>query len=97
MHHRPPYRPFLRTLFAAATLALVATAPARAETPDPANWEAVLDAARGQTVYFHAWGGEPRINAFISWAGDTVKGRHGVSVEQVKVSDTANVDRKSVV
>ena len=91
MHHRPPYRPFLRTLLAAATLALVATAPARAETPDPANWEAVLDAARGQTVYFHAWGGEPRINAFISWAGETLKERHGVSVEQVKVSDTANV------
>jgi len=74
----------------AVALALAA-APATAEAPDPADWPAVLEAARGETVYFHAWGGEPRINAFIDWAGAQLDARHGVSVEHVKVGDTANV------
>ncbi|PVB60230.1 ABC transporter substrate-binding protein [Labrenzia sp. 011] len=56
-----------------------------------AEWQATLDAARGQTVYFHAWGGEPRINAFIGWASREVERDYGVRVVHVKVSDTASV------
>lgn len=56
-----------------------------------AEWQSVLYAARGQTVYFHAWGGEPRINAYIQWAAREVERDHGVRVVHVKVSDTANV------
>ncbi|WP_209015281.1 ABC transporter substrate-binding protein [Roseibium limicola] len=55
------------------------------------NWQEVLDTARGQEVYFHAWGGEPGINAYISWAAEKVSAQYGVSVIQVKVSDTGNV------
>lgn len=81
----------LRFLIASFTaLALFANARA-AELPDPANWEAVLTEARGETVYFHAWGGEPRINDYIAWAGDVVAGRFGIRVIHVKVSDTAEV------
>jgi putative thiamine transport system substrate-binding protein len=57
--------------------------------PDPARWDAVLTEARGQTVYWHAWGGSPLVNAFIAWAGDTIRERHGVRVEHVKVADIA--------
>ncbi|HSG94935.1 MAG TPA: ABC transporter substrate-binding protein, partial [Afifellaceae bacterium] len=74
-----------------ASLTVAATAAAGGQTPDPKNWDAVLSEARGQTVYFHAWGGEPRINGYIAWAGRTVKERHGVSVVHVKVTDTASV------
>ncbi|WP_244570901.1 ABC transporter substrate-binding protein [Stappia sp. TSB10GB4] len=83
----------MRGALLAATLALpltVATGRA-AEAVDPAAWNEVLAQAKGQTVYFHAWGGEPRINAYIAWAGEQVKQRHGITVEQVKVDDTANV------
>ena len=80
-----------RTL-CAALLALLATMPAsRAQQPDPGNWDALLAEARGETVYFHAWGGEPRINAYIGWAGDEVARRYGITLKQVKVDDTANV------
>jgi putative thiamine transport system substrate-binding protein len=89
---------FLRLhLAAGAALAVglvLATVPPalRAETaPDPADWQAVLAEAKGQTVYFHAWGGEPRINAYIAWAGERLQSEHGVTVEHVKVDDTANV------
>ena len=79
----------------AAFIAIVmAAAPASADDPDPQNWDAVLAEARGQTVYFHAWGGEPIINDYIAWAGSEVEKRHGVRVVQVKVDDTASVVSK---
>jgi putative thiamine transport system substrate-binding protein len=70
-----------------APLALSATGPAVAT--DAANWDKVLTEARGETVYFNAWGGSDNINAYIQWAGDEVKSRFGVTVVQVKLDDTA--------
>ncbi|MDH3195721.1 MAG: ABC transporter substrate-binding protein [Hyphomicrobiales bacterium] len=84
----------MKTLFAGLIVLAAAALPARAADPDPKNWDAVLDEARGQTVHFHAWGGEARINEFIAWAGRSVKDRHGVSLVHVKVTDTANVVSK---
>ena len=56
-----------------------------------AHWSAIERQARGQTVYFNAWGGSPAINAYIQWAAGEVKQRFGVQVEHVKVTDTADV------
>ena len=78
-------------IFLAAVAIIVSILSARAEIPDPANWDAVLAEAKGETVYFHAWGGDPRINDYIAWAGETMLQRFGVRVIQVKVSDTAEV------
>lgn len=71
-----------------ALSALVAS-PVLAE-PDPADWDGVLNQARGQTVYWNAWGGATATNAFIRWAGDVVEDRYGVKVDHVKLSDTAD-------
>ncbi|AVO36628.1 ABC transporter substrate-binding protein [Pukyongiella litopenaei] len=71
----------------ALTVALAATLfspPALAD-----DWQAVLQAARGQTVYWNAWGGDDRTNAFIAWVGEQTERRYGVSVRQVKLTDTA--------
>jgi putative thiamine transport system substrate-binding protein len=73
---------------AALVLAVLFAAPARA-APDPANWPAVLAEAREETVYFNAWGGDPRINDYIAWAAATVEQRFGVRIVHVKLSDTA--------
>jgi putative thiamine transport system substrate-binding protein len=78
-------------LLIALLVVMLAAAPAGAETPDPADWSAVLSEAKGQTVYFHAWGGEPRINDYIAWAGRRVAERFDVRVLHVKVSDTAEI------
>jgi putative thiamine transport system substrate-binding protein len=68
-----------------ATLAaLLLATPAVAD-----NWQATLDAARGQTVYWNAWGGDERTNAFIAWVGSETERLYGVRVEQVKLSSTA--------
>ena len=31
------------------------------------DWQKTLEEARGQTVYFNAWGGSQTINAYIQW------------------------------
>ena len=54
------------------------------------DWQTVLDAARGQTVYFHAWGGDPKINDFIAFVGAEAEARYGVKVEQVKLAATSD-------
>ncbi|KEO59981.1 ABC transporter substrate-binding protein [Thioclava indica] len=58
-------------------------------TPALADWAQTQAEAKGQTVYFNAWGGDPRTNAFIDWVSEQMQARHGVTVEQVKLSDTA--------
>ena len=73
---------------ATAALALMAL-PAVAE-PDPTNWSEVLAEAEGQTVYWHAWGGSTTTNAFIDWVGQRVSEEAGVTLEHVKLTDTAD-------
>ena len=68
---------------------LIAALACAAATPALADWQDTLTAARGQTVYWNAWGGDQRTNDFIAWVGEQTRERYGVSVEQVKLSDTA--------
>lgn len=82
-------RRFLQGFATVSLLAVLATGPTLAA--EPADWDGIKDAAKGQTVYFHAWGGEPRINAYIDWVAGELKQQYGVTLEHVKVDDTANV------
>jgi putative thiamine transport system substrate-binding protein len=82
-----PRRRALRAL-GAAVLSCVLASPAGA-APETRNWAAIAAAARGQTVYWNAWAGDERTNAFIAWVGAEVKQRYGVSVQQVNLKDTA--------
>ena len=93
-HPEPIRRLVIGALIGAALVVplIGAATPSQADTwPEPSDWASVLEEATGQTVYFHAWGGDTRINDYIRWAGDQVEARYGVTVEHVKVSDTANV------
>lgn len=55
-----------------------------------AEWDSILDQARGQTVYWHAWGGDPKINDFITWIGDKAAERYGITLEHVKLAATSD-------
>lgn len=66
-----------------------ASALASDKAPNPADWASVEKAAKGQTVYFNAWGGAPNINDYIAWVGRELKQRYGVTLEHVKLDDTA--------
>ena len=77
----------LHRLLAGALVALtVAASPVRAQA---AEWSAIVAKARGQTVNWNAWGGDEKTNAFIAWVGAEVDRRYGVSVNHVKLKDTA--------
>jgi putative thiamine transport system substrate-binding protein len=47
-------------------------------------------AAKGQSVYFNAWGGDAKINSYISWAGQILADRHEITLVHVKLTDTAS-------
>ncbi|HEX6722564.1 MAG TPA: ABC transporter substrate-binding protein [Burkholderiaceae bacterium] len=53
------------------------------------DWNQVTTKARGQTVHFNAWAGDEKTNAFIAWAGQEMKARHGVTVNHVRLKDTS--------
>ncbi|MBS4703028.1 ABC transporter substrate-binding protein [Aeromonas veronii] len=69
------------------TLPLLASGPLLA-TPDD-NWQRTVEEAKGQTVYFNAWGGSPEINAYLVWAGQELARDYQVKLVQVKVDDIA--------
>ncbi len=69
-----------------ALLLLPLAPPAGAETDD---WHAVVAEARGQTVYFNAWGGDLAINHYIEWATTRLHDDYAVELRHVRVSDIA--------
>ncbi|XEH51937.1 hypothetical protein NMD74_09830 [Edwardsiella tarda] len=73
----------------AAALCLALTVNLHAAEPRETTWESHLQHARGETVYFNAWGGSPQVNDYLSWAAQQVKQRYGITLVQVKVGDIA--------
>ena len=55
------------------------------------KWNNVVEKARGETVYFNAWGGSEPINDYLLWAASEVEARYGIHVKHVKVSDIGDV------
>ncbi|MCO5059492.1 MAG: ABC transporter substrate-binding protein [Rhizobiaceae bacterium] len=80
----------MRSLLLGAAALLAMSFAALSDEPKPADWTAVLDDARGETVYWNAWGGSENINAYIEWAGAELSERYGVKVVHVKLEDTAS-------
>ncbi|MEO9903468.1 ABC transporter substrate-binding protein [Nisaea sp.] len=83
MHFRRSFAPLVLVFGLLTGVSTVSAKDASVE------WKQVLSAAGGQTVYWNAWGGDSRINAYIGWTGKQVKERFGVSVVHVKLTDTA--------
>jgi putative thiamine transport system substrate-binding protein len=77
-------------LATAVAFALISLAEPAVATPDPQEWESVLDAADGQTVYWNAWGGDARTNRYIAWVAEQMQESYGVRVEHVKLDDTSS-------
>jgi putative thiamine transport system substrate-binding protein len=57
------------------------------QTGQAADWQTVEADAKGQTVYFYAWGGSSKINQYIARWAQIAEERHDVKVEHVKVDD----------
>lgn len=78
-------------LVAAATAVFLGLAggSAGAQQVMPEDWPAIVAEADGQTVYWHTWGGSAAVNAYIDWVAEEVASRHNVTLEHVRLADTA--------
>ena len=77
-----------------AASALPLSHPLRAQTVAPDAWARIETAAKGQTVYFNAWAGSERINAYLKWAASELAQRWNVKLEHVKITDTAEAVKR---
>ena len=82
---------------ALSTLGLSLSLPIWAQVTKPSkgiNWAEIEKIARGQTVYFNAWAGSERINAYLQWVAAEVKATYGITMEHVKIKDTVEVVKR---
>jgi len=77
-----------RVLLLAAILVACTGGLAETAAAEP-DWEAVVAEARGQTVYFNAWGGDPAINRYLDWAAERLRVEYGIRLEHVRLADIA--------
>ncbi|OCP19367.1 hypothetical protein BC361_31060 [Ensifer sp. LC54] len=78
-----------RTFFVLVATVIVACLGAVSAGATDDEWTDIVSRARGQTVYWNAWGGDERTNSFIDWVDQQVRDRYGVTVRHVKLADTA--------
>ena len=77
-------------LLAAILLAAPAAGADTLAGTETREWRDIQAQARGQTVFWNAWGGDERINAYIAWVGRRVAEDFGVTLRHVKLADTAD-------
>jgi putative thiamine transport system substrate-binding protein len=94
MAHLRPSTPLIR-IFLLFVL-LPHSSLTTAQAIDVADWSALEQQARGQTVYFNAWGGEPRINSYLNWVAQTLEQRFNITLQHVKVADIGETVSKIV-
>ncbi len=51
------------------------------------NWQQIEEKAKGQTLYFHAWGGSPEVNGYLQWVKKELQADYGIILQHVKVAD----------
>lgn len=96
MSGRPPAlahtsRHLASLLFSATIgLSLLASA-ALASTADnqATEWQTIEARAKGQSVYWNAWGGDATINRYIGWVAEQVASRHDINLVHVKLENAA--------
>jgi putative spermidine/putrescine transport system substrate-binding protein len=66
-----------------------------ASAPDMNDFDSCVAAAKGSTVNFYQWGGDDRVNAWVTTTiGDYMKQNYDITVNLVKVDDTVAVITK---
>lgn len=100
MNHQRCTQAAIATVVAKATLAAIvtiatiaaiifwATMP-RVFADENATWQNTVSRAQGQSVYFHAWGGEQRNNAYLAWVAEQIEAEFDIVLNHVKIRDTA--------
>ena len=83
-----------RLLLQSAASASALPLSAWAQSASAPSWDQFEKTARGQTVYFNAWAGSERTNDYLQWVADEVQSAYGITLEHVKITDTADVVKR---
>ena len=90
MRRRIALLPLLAACLSTFLTGALGGAQREAAAAETRAWTEIVEAAKGQTVYWNAWGGDERINAYIAWVGERVWDDYGIMVRHVKLADTAD-------
>lgn len=58
------------------------------------NWQAVKDEAKGQTVWFNAWGGDNAVNQYLDWVSGEMKTHYAINLRIVRLADAADAVKR---
>nr|WP_238528989.1 ABC transporter substrate-binding protein [Glaciecola punicea] len=50
----------------------------------------LVQQARGQSVYFYAWGGDPQVNRYLQWVAQRVNTLYAINMQHVKLAQTSD-------
>ena len=92
MRHRRPHQCLISRRQSLALIGSGFVGPAFGQTGTA--WPAIESKARGQKIFFNAWGGSERTNAYLQWAASEATKRFGLQVEHVKLTDTAEAVKR---
>lgn len=58
------------------------------------SWRQIQTEARGQTVWFNAWGGDPAVNRYLAWVSEEVKRHYAIDLRIVPIADAADAVKR---
>ncbi len=54
------------------------------------DWQEINNEAKGQTVWFNAWGGDTAINRYLDWVSGEMKTHYAINLKIVRLADAAD-------
>lgn len=51
------------------------------------DWQEIKNEAKGQTVWFNAWGGDTAINRYLDWVSGEMKTHYAINLKIVRLAD----------
>lgn len=59
-----------------------------------ASWQQIKNEARGQTVWFNAWGGDNAVNQYLDWVSGEMKTHYAINLKIVRLADAADAVKR---
>ena len=63
-------------------------------TAGAADWPQIEQEAKGQTVWFNAWGGDEAVNHYLDWVSGEVKRDYAIDLRIVHIVDAADTVKR---
>ncbi len=58
------------------------------------SWHSVQQEAKGQTVWFNAWGGDGAVNRYLDWVSGEMKTHYAINLKIVHLADAADAVKR---